>query len=407
MSWVEKLQDTLTIVCGDGKTYSPYWSVLPYSVDYNIAEFDFPNLENTLIYRGTPRSRRFSMEIFFQGVDHLDKSEAFRKSANDKRPWTFNHPLYGRLLVQPISLSFDDTGLNVTKISGTIVETISEQYPKVAVEPIGTVRAQKAALDNKFIVALTAIPGPTDLNKVSDQNKKNFKLAIPKLKVPEEIENYFNLFTVANAAINQITALPLDAMREIIAVISAPALFTMSVKNRMEILTSQFENVRIGISTITLVATKQLYQNMAGSIISTQCLASILQLPGDYRNSGDSLAVIDQLIVNFNRFVNDLDFLQTPNGGNVTSFIPDAESLMALNDLLYFTIANLQDIALNSRYERSFILPEDSNVIVLTHRFYGLDADDKNLDEFIANNNIGLNGLLQLKKGMKLIYYTK
>jgi hypothetical protein len=53
----------------------------------------------------------------------------------------------------------------------------------------------------------------------------------------------------------------------------------------------------------------------------------------------------------------------------------------------------------------SLVLEEDSNVIILAHRFFGLLDDDSTIDQFIANNKIGLSQLMQVKKGTVVIYY--
>ncbi|MFN8317155.1 MAG: hypothetical protein U0T32_11980 [Chitinophagales bacterium] len=406
MSWKDQLENTLTIVCGDGKSYSPFWTVLPYTVEYNISSFEFPNLIGTLVNPGFPKGRRFEMEIFFQGEDHIFQSESFRISAGDKRPWTMNHPLYGPLLVRPVSLSFDATGLGVTRITGLLIETISESYPKTAIDPQANAGLLKDKLDATCVDALTAKPSRSDINTVTGKNNKNFKLAIKKIKLPEEAETFMNALNNANATVQNLTASPLEAMRQTIALISAPFRFTLNVKTRMDMLNEQFQNIRTGIIGITAVASKQLFQNMAGSVLSTQMLTAINPLKGDYSKSTDALSVIDVLVKNYNTFISDIDSLQTLNGGTVLSFIPDANVVIQLNNLLHFTISNLMSIALDGKYERSVILEEDSNVILLTHRFYGLDENDENINEFMDNNNIGLHNILQIKRGTKIIYYT-
>lgn len=406
MSWKDQLENTLTIICGDGKSYSPYWIVLPYSVEFNIAAFEFPNLIGTLVNPGFPKGRRFEMEIYFQGEDHIAQSEAFRISAGDKRPWTLNHPLYGPILVRPVSLSFDATGLGLTKIAGLLIETISEIYPKTAVDPQGNARLLKENLDDSCINALTAKPSISDINTVIDKNNKNFKVAIKRIKLPEEAEAFTNALNNANSAVQNLTSGPLEAMHQTIVLISAPARFTLNVKTRIDVLNEQFQNIRTGIIGVTNVATKQLFQNMAATVLSSQMEAVLFPLKGDYSKSTEALSVIDVLVKNYNTFISDLDLMQTPNGGNTSSFIPDANVIIQLNNLLHFSISNLMSIALDGKSERSVIIEEDSNVILLTHRFYGLDDNDENINEFMDNNNVGLNNILQIKKGTRIIYYT-
>ena len=48
----------------------------------------------------------------------------------------------------------------------------------------------------------------------------------------------------------------------------------------------------------------------------------------------------------------------------------------------------------------------DTTPINLTHRFYGLDEDDVNLNRFIETNNIGLSEILIVKKDREVVYYA-
>ena len=87
MSWIEKINSGIVITCGDGKRYEPHYILAEKSVEYNVAEFDFVNIEGTLVKRSKPRGRRFPIELLFQGDNHLDVADAFEMSAKDDRPW--------------------------------------------------------------------------------------------------------------------------------------------------------------------------------------------------------------------------------------------------------------------------------------------------------------------------------
>jgi hypothetical protein len=129
-------------------------------------------------------------------------------------------------------------------------------------------------------------------------------------------------------------------------------------------------------------------------------------LDGDYGNRADVLQIITPIISTYSTYLESLDSLQSDNGGNVENYIPDGNAIAALDDLVDYTLSNLFTIAIGAKQERSVILEDDSNVIILTHRFYGLDPDDANLDKFIRQNGIGISELPQIKKGRKIIYYV-
>ncbi len=218
-------------------------------------------------------------------------------------------------------------------------------------------------------------------------------------------EDYFNAFNTANAAINNGTSKPIEAMRATQAVINAPALFEISVNNRLTLLTSQFQLLRNTVPNLINRSSKKIYEVNAGTLISSLCIAAINPLVGDYGNRNAVLFIVEQIITNYNNYLLDLDSLQTDNGGSPTSYIPDAGSLIGLSLLVSNTVSSLFTIALSSKQERSIICEKDTNIIILTHRLYSLDPFDNNINELMLNNNIGLYELTQIKKGREIVYY--
>jgi len=213
MSWVEKVRNDFIIKTGDGKKYIPNWLNATKAKEYNISEFDFPNIPGTLVRRTTVRGAKYNLEIYFQGDDNLDISKAFETSADDNRNWVISHPYYDNLIVQPISLSFDNSEHNVTKITGTVIETITEDYPKGSISPADKINADKEALDSTFSqsFANNVQPKTADINLLS-QNSNSLYNQATKAVIKfneEETSKYFNFFTAANAAILNATEAPL------------------------------------------------------------------------------------------------------------------------------------------------------------------------------------------------------
>ena len=100
-----------------------------------------------------------------------------------------------------------------------------------------------------------------------------------------------------------------------------------------------------------------------------------------------------------------MDSIQSANGGSPDSFIPYADTFIALSQLANNVISNLFQIALLGKRERSILLDKDTNLIVLTHKLYGLDEFDNNMDQLMVNNNWGFNQLIQIKKNTIVKYY--
>lgn len=408
MSWINNVQQDFVIQTGDGKEYRPKWILTSVDIEFNVSLFNFPNTDGTLVYRGTPMGAKHELSIVFDGDNHLDVSESFRISTSDKRAWTVSHPLYGTLTVQPIALKFDNSFYNATHITGSIVETITDDRPKTSINPVDKVNFDSVALQDFMADSFAGDvqPDVKDVSQLQDHNLKVYTEGAKRVKLTLDAEKYFNLFNTANAAVLNATSEPLAAIRAVQALIMYPSEFTDSVYNRLDTLQSQFDLLRTTIDGVTRPSSKRIYENNVGSLVSAMAVTSSNPQEGDYRNRNDVIAIIAQIIAAYNNYLADLDSLQTTTGGDTDSYIPDVDSLSALSDLVYFTVSNLFEIALSSKQERTLIVEEDTNVILLAHRLYGLAEDDSTIDTIINNNDIGLNELLGIRKGRKIIYYV-
>lgn len=408
MSWIDRISKPLIIKTGDGKSYNILWKNATRSREYNVAEFEFPEVDGTLVKRSRPKGMRYNVELYFVGEDNIDDAETFKTSCDDPRYWVISHPLYDSINVQPLNLTFDNTANNVTKITGTIVETITEDRPKTSVDPVDKIASDKIALDGTFAIAFANDVQPNTFDKIllSNNVASAYNLGKKKVKLTIDAEGYFNAFNKANAAILDATSEPLAAMRAIQTVLNYPGYFEESVQNRLSVLTDQVEALRVGIPGVLTTAAKRIFENNIASLISSMLYASSTPQTDDYENRNDVISVVESLLDNYNQYISDIDSLQTDNGGELDSYIPDADSLRSLNLLLNFTVSNLFNIALGSKQERTLILEDDSNVVVLAHQFYAAQPDDSHIDKLINTNQIGINEMLGLRKGRTIKYYV-
>jgi len=409
MSWISTINSDVIIRTGDGREHHPKWMNPGREKDYNVTEFEFPGLAGTLLDKQEPKGTKHSIELLFDGDDHLDLAQAFWESADDPRPWRVSHPLYGSLFVQCSSIRQDNTGYNISKFTLSIMETITEDAPRGTEDPVDKITFDKVTLDDTFANSFATNvvePSPTDVNVMSQNNSSLYAIGKKRVSITDDAEAYFNLFNTATTAINNATADPLAAMRAIQAVINYPALFQQSVASRLGLFQEQINLLRLNLATIKEPSKKRIFQSYGGALISSMATTSATPTDSDYQNRDQVFSAISQVSEAYNTFLQDLDSLQTPNGGDIDSFIPDADSIIALGNLINYTLANLSNIALDSKQERTIYLESDSNPVLLAHRFYGLDQVDANLVYFINSNNIGLNEMLSLRKGRAVKYYV-
>ena len=412
MAWQDKIEQEIVVITGDRREYRPKWMKPLFRIPYNVSSFNFPNQKGTLVKKFQQQGAKFPIEIYFDGADHIDETKQFIKSAEDTRHWHILHPLYGDLRLQPTELTFDNTNPNITKITGIMLETLANNFPNNAIDQGDQVALKKEETDIKIADAFAvSYPSPTGsdivvLNQSLDIIVQDVSGLIT---TDEDSNNFINLVQAANRELVLDNFNANNAITAMQQVINYPATVAKSVNQRLTsyVTTLQrFDNTIRSVSNVPESLKVQFEAISATLLTAMALLVSTKDSDEDYSTGKEVLEVVDTVIIQYNDFITTLDFIQSPSAQELDSFIPNHNSNIGLNDTINFALANLFIIALNAKQERNIFLEEESNLILLTHRFLGLDVDDENLDEFIRNNNIGLNELLTIKKDRKITYFV-
>lgn len=408
MSWLDQVSNNvLTVTCGDGEVYRPLWVGASFDAEWNTSEFEFPENDGTFISKRRPKGRRYNIEFYFSGEDHLETMQAFLQSANDERPWNVAHPLYGTLVVHPLKLSIDNSVMNISKITGQIVETITNDNPKTVIDPVDQISVETETTYQSVVDSSASVrPTESDVAEMDGLLDGWYTGAKSKISDPTNSELYFNLFNKANTKIALAQSDLSAAITDIQNFINAPALFADSVQARVNLLSSQLDLLRSSLANVTTVSSKGIYFFLGSSILSAMCRASSIKSDTDYQTRTEVFNTIELISNQYDTFIDELNGLKTKNNAKTNSFMPTAKPLFNLNQLVSFTISQLFVIALESKQERSIMLEDDSNIILLCHRVYGLDDNDSNMKLLIAQNNIGPNELYILRKGRRINYYV-
>lgn len=407
MSWTEKITTPCIITTGDGQVYFPLWKPTSKQQDYNLSEFEFPEVAGTKVDKQQPKGQRFNLLIYFQGDDHLDQAEAFRISANDKRPWDVSHPFFGDFVAQAVSLDFNQESLNVTEISGVLIETITDDFPQGVVDVTDQVATLSNETDTGIVTAFenNVEPEVEDIQTLQKNNLQTYTEA-SKFAPPDVAEEYFNLYKRANAAFSLAASDAGGAIAAANAVISAPGMFQISAFNRLDILKTNLDSLITQLGLTDSENGKRIFEANGAATVKTMAVASVNPLGEDYLNAVDILRAIDILMAAYNLFIDTLNEVQATNGGDEDAYIPDPDTIRNLSGIVKFSISQLYTLSFGALQERRFVLEDDSNPILLAHRLYGLDVDDVNITRFIAQNSIGMNELLGIRKGRDIVYYV-
>lgn len=416
MSWIDRIKQDMVIKTGDGKEYRPMWFNATYSVKYNIAEFDFRKVSGTLVVRGTPKGRVYNLEVIFQGDDCLDVADAFKKSADNSKAWSLFHPMYGTVNVQPAELIFDNSVFNNTRITGILLETIEKAPTAVVVAPADKIIADAAVVvdtANERFAEEEPEMSASILGAIQDHIQTTYAAVSVKIaNVQANVDQYTEAYYAANSVLNLAIYDTTDIVEQAANLIATPYVFQNTVQERIDMFNTQleiFSNDLLDIAAMGIRGSgirKRLYENNCAVAICGMCETTVTNVRNDYDYRPGILSVVTQIITSYNAYLDNLCMLQTDNNGDVESYVPDADTITRLSNLVYFTTANLYSLATDAKQQRTYIAPHDTNLINIADELYGLQKDDSTLFALISSNNIGLNEHLIIKQGRELVYFV-
>lgn len=404
MSWQDNIDSIVfTITTGDGKLYTPKWKNAARSIEYNASQFEFVNVEGTLVLRQEPKGAKHDLEFYFDGTNAISEGNNFEISARNNKPWTVKHPFYGNFECQPLSLNQDNTQLNCSKFTVQVIETISTVYP-VSLTIIEDVISASVAAVNAAQEPVYENSGTQNLTALKTKVNLLDSIYSKIIGTDSELLAFKKIVNNAVVEIESATSTPLSIIRATIAVINYPATIVQTVESRI----NTFEE-SINMLVDNLDGTRENkfeFEVLSGAMIAAILLSASTNITTDYETRSMVLAIQARISTLYVGFITNLDALQTDRADSDDSYIPDFNSMNELNQAVNFSVNNLFNIAFEAKQEREYIVDYDTNLILLTHRFYGLDPQDANIDKFIRTNNIGLREMLCIEKGRKIIYYV-
>ncbi len=401
MSWIDNVENIIfTIITGDGAEWRPKWRNAVKDVEYNASVFEFINISGSLVLRQQPKGKRFDLEFYFDGVNAVINGNNFELSARDKRAWKILHPFYGNFNCQPLSLKQDNSALNVSKFTVPVIETITDSYPQFT--KIYTDEIIDSITETNETQAQT-YNNSGEFDKITlAQDVAQLDTVFSKIiKTGDELKSFKTLVSNAYIEIINTTGTGLSVMRAMLALINYPATIAQTVNSRFVALKEAFDAIIDSFS-----GNKNQFETIGGGIITGMFAASTINIENDYEIRANIIDQQNKIIDVYNTYMSFIDSLQTDRADSNDSYAPCFNCINKLSSLLGLTVANLFEIAFGAKQEREYVLDKDNNVITLAHKFYGLDDQDQNIDLFIRTNNIGLNELLNIRKGRKIIYYV-
>jgi len=400
MSWLTKLNDIkLSITTGDGKIYYPLWKNAIKNIEYNTEAFEFVGIPGTYVERKEHKSNQYPILLYFQGESCIDESEAFELSAQDKRAWVISHPFYGEITVQPLNLSIDNSDYNISRITGTVWETIDQKYPDDVINSQKEIDLKKSEIDiesQAVFVDNIETPSPEIIEPANNsilRTGRNYNVLI---QTESDATLLKDRIRSASASVQEIISNTTRYISQANDLINFPFLIVQNINQKVDQMINTFNDfTSIFLGDDTDNEKQIMYESQSTMLLSELSHNLINTNINDYDKRSDVIDVISTLSDAYELFLKNLDDL---------GYVQDKELSKQLDYIINITLSSLYDVAFESKQERNVILDKDNNIIVLAHRYYG--TGDDNLNKFIKQNNISLREYLGLQKGREITYFV-
>jgi hypothetical protein len=408
MSWIDRIENTVfSIMTGDSQLWFPDFPQGSESTtDFNTSVFDFINVAGSLVDRKKPKGDKYPLLFLFQGDDNIEKSNAFLASAKDSRPWIIQHPYYGIINGQPLSISRDSSNFNITKISVDFMETIANDFSKsyISIPDLIATRTEEFILTSGIDYGIKTKLTSASVNTVKDSANAITSIINKALKF-----SYYNKYQkIKNKAFASITNLilyPVEGINALQAVVLEPASFDISLEYRVDLITAVYKSILNTVTLKPLRDNKYYFEAAAGAAIAALASAFMAPLDGDL----DTRVLVDKyktvLKDIYSQYLYTLDILYAKDvePGKTYSASPVAQE--KLSKIVTAALSGLTDIAFSAKQERIVFTEKDEHLIVLVHRYIGLDQEDKNIDTFRKINNLRNKFLFLIPEGTQIRYY--
>ncbi len=399
MDWIEKINIPFKITTGDGEVFYPLWRGAEKEREFNTSQFEFINVYGTLVDRKKPQGAKINLIFSFDGADHIDMSDRFETACEDSRQWEVEHPIYGIIKGQPLSIKRDDSSLNITQISVSFMESISPDYPfeNFSIKNNSMDRHEKTKYAFSKVAEIDY-----EVADISKQKESTLEMAsdLENIQDDSTYADFQNALNSGLKAIDNLLEEPLNAIQTVQNFLDLPSTYERAIQGRVAAYESIYWRLKESIETYT---DKKYYESMAGTVLSLISVVLVTPIRGDYILVSDIANMLDRLGLLYSDYRNTLNEISIEINDVNNAFSPDAEAQGLLDSQIIYTIANVYSYTFGAKREYIVVLKNNSNPILLTHKYLGL-ASSENIDTFVKMNNIKFNELFMLKKGREIKY---
>ena len=402
MSWENLIyENKLTITTGDGQVFQPYWKDAKKENQYNTSNFDFINLKGTFVYRGEKPGSTLPLMLFFQGANCIDEANVFESALDDKRALSIEHPYYGLLRVQPIAISRDDSSLNVSRIELVVYETIDVSQPQtvISIDDLitGLIAQSETSISDAFVnkYSLNSSTLNTANNSIGIFDKEFEKI----ISISSEFAEFKTLVGNAYRGADNILNETQQGIDSINSMLMYPSTVTDTVRSRIERYSASLDRLFGTISGFATLQFLEYYTSYGGSIINGISNTLINPLDTDLKTKSQIVEQIQTVTTIFESWISNIDSYTASDAGINGAYAPSSDVINSVYSGYIATISNLQELLQGAKYEATVVTDIDTNIVLLAHKYYGLEQDDSTINDLIELNGWKRDKFIQIKRG--------
>lgn len=149
---------------------------------------------------------------------------------------------------------------------------------------------------------------------------------------------------------------------------------------------------------------KSFFESFGASLISSACVITFSPKKNDYVSKKEIEKISSKINLIYEDYLLIMDSVQSSIENVSNAFSTNFSSQSVLSEIVNKTLYNLFDFAFKAKQERTVEIEKDSNLIILTHKYLGLDENDENIEIFRKMNNISNRNVFGVKKGNVIKY---
>jgi len=426
--WKQRVKPTILFKSPQGNEFEAKWIGGTRSKEKKLGIFIYPKVKGNIVQDLDVNSTIYPLTFYFDGINGDLDATAFFGSAGERGTWQVDHPVYGFIELQLMSITEKAEPVRsggVTEIETEWIEPIDPTTLKTAREMAGIIDSLANDLDvtaidqfvNTVNEASETLIATINSNVQGVQNVANYLLS-PLTATVDAVDNTF--LAIQNAITDTLNATVLQSVAlggQIQQLIQTPTLASNDINSRNEAYLEFTDEIisdlpsGANLRNKNAVAVQEIALSAGitsmAKIASTGITAALAGIPIATRAQAVELAIT--ISDYFDTVTNALDGVQSDFDSSPIEeqYFSQSQSFSNASRLMALTMQFLLSAAYDLKIEKRFTLdrPRAPIEIALTE-YGGPGTDDSNYELFIASNNLKDKDILLLPAGREVVIYV-